>query len=259
MRSSGMTKSVIITGMHRSGTSLVANYLFDAGIYMDTKHLLEADNANIKGYYEDKRIIDWHNKLLLENGRYPFLSKGMRNPKVSEKMKSDLDDILSEYSETRLWGFKDPRTSLFLEFWHHHLHPNDRHYIFLFRDPYAVADSLIRRNGDFFKGRELLALQSWLIYNKNICRFISVHPSNKVSVILIDDFIQNPEDYLSRINKDHGLGLSKTSGLAPVFESRYFKAAKNQLLENQLAPSRWLRFRLKRCYTQLLKQKVTVR
>ncbi|MEL7418373.1 MAG: hypothetical protein AAGK10_07335 [Cyanobacteria bacterium J06555_3] len=53
MTSTRSTNSVIIiTGMHRSGTSLTASLLQSAGVYLGDR-LMSADSGNAKGYFED--------------------------------------------------------------------------------------------------------------------------------------------------------------------------------------------------------------
>ena len=44
---------IVVAGMHRSGTSLVAGYLQSLGVDMGAR-LLAADHANPRGYFEDR-------------------------------------------------------------------------------------------------------------------------------------------------------------------------------------------------------------
>ena len=60
---------IIITGMHRSGTSLVGNIVSSMGIHMGN-NLLTGDQYNEGGYYEDKTIVDLNEKLLINLGRW---------------------------------------------------------------------------------------------------------------------------------------------------------------------------------------------
>jgi hypothetical protein len=56
----------IITGMHRSGTSLVSQLLYNMGANFGPEdELLAANKWNVKGYYENKRIVDLNNKLIV--------------------------------------------------------------------------------------------------------------------------------------------------------------------------------------------------
>ena len=49
-----------ISGMHRSGTSLTASWLEYCDFLLHDGLLLEPDNANPKGYYEDLDFVQLH-------------------------------------------------------------------------------------------------------------------------------------------------------------------------------------------------------
>jgi len=58
----------IITGMHRSGTSLVSNLLYNMGAdFGPENEFLGANKWNVNGYYENKHIVDLNNKLIVGN------------------------------------------------------------------------------------------------------------------------------------------------------------------------------------------------
>ena len=56
----------IITGMHRSGTSFLAQALNELGAdFGDPEKLFPADNWNRNGYFESIPVIDINNKIIL--------------------------------------------------------------------------------------------------------------------------------------------------------------------------------------------------
>lgn len=55
------------------------------------------------------------------------------------------------------WGWKEPRTTLFLDFWQERL-PDARH-LFVFQRPWEVVDSLFRRGDDTFVRNPAFAQQ----------------------------------------------------------------------------------------------------
>ena len=57
-----MNTLVILTGTGRSGTSLLANKLEKEGVYLGTD-LLDADNSNLHGYFEDKKLLELNNHI----------------------------------------------------------------------------------------------------------------------------------------------------------------------------------------------------
>ena len=58
---------ILCVGMHRSGTSLTASILESLGICLPGE-LIAADAANMKGYFENRSIVDAQEKLLKDLG-----------------------------------------------------------------------------------------------------------------------------------------------------------------------------------------------
>src|SRR5947209_7206603 len=56
-------KVLIIVGMHRSGTSLISQWLYKCGLHIG-EHLLEPNVGNIEGHYEDLDFVRMHEKIL---------------------------------------------------------------------------------------------------------------------------------------------------------------------------------------------------
>ena len=62
-----MAEPIIITGMHRSGTSLVASLLQEAGLSIGER-LLGPSAGNRKGHFEDVDFVELHEDILADNG-----------------------------------------------------------------------------------------------------------------------------------------------------------------------------------------------
>src|SRR5262249_42923187 len=62
-RNSVMVRNCLILGSGRSGTSMLAGVLSQAGYYMG-EHLIPPDEANPKGYFEDDEVNAINEKLL---------------------------------------------------------------------------------------------------------------------------------------------------------------------------------------------------
>lgn len=57
---------IIITGMHRSGTSAIANMIYELGVdFGDPSEFIGADEWNVKGYYESKEVTFLNNSIIL--------------------------------------------------------------------------------------------------------------------------------------------------------------------------------------------------
>src|SRR3954469_12288526 len=63
--STSPSRPVVITGMHRSGTSLVASYLSSLGVGLGDR-LLAADARNPHGYFEDADFRELHGEMLTD-------------------------------------------------------------------------------------------------------------------------------------------------------------------------------------------------
>src|SRR5436305_8144007 len=72
--SNSPSRPVVITGMHRSGTSLVASYLSTLGIHMGDR-LIPADRRNPRGYFEAAAFAELHGRSL---GAAPVEGPGPR-------------------------------------------------------------------------------------------------------------------------------------------------------------------------------------
>lgn len=180
---------VIVTGMHRSGTSLLANLLLKAGVDMG-RLLLEPDAGNRRGYFEDDDFVALHKEILADNGTSWFLDNAPAEFCVTDERAAQARRLIAIRADRSAWGWKDPRTALLLDFWVELL-PNAK-FVFIFRDAEQVVDSL-RRRGDnklihqfhgawplrklgFSTFRVRRAIDMWLRYNEEIVRFVKTHP-----------------------------------------------------------------------------------
>src|SRR6202008_741542 len=104
-------------GMHRSGTSLVANWLYECGLHLGER-LLAGSPYNEKGYFEDLDFLDVHEQIF----RFNNIAYGGFTP--------PLDISLNDYYESKIkslvelknslngqWGWKEPRSCLFIDYY----------------------------------------------------------------------------------------------------------------------------------------------
>ena len=166
--------TVLIGGMHRSGTSLLASLFEGAGVAMGER-LLGNGNGNDVGHFEDLDFQEFHERALVGNGlpTEGFTADGL--PVVPTALRGQAEKILAARRRRGgVWGWKDPRTILFLDFWDELL--PDAKYVFIFRRPWEVVDSFFRRGDPAFVFNPLLAARVWLHYNRLMLRFVARHP-----------------------------------------------------------------------------------
>jgi hypothetical protein len=131
---------LVIVGMHRSGTSVVSQWLSECCLNIGD-NLLGSDIGNEDGHFEDLDFYRYHEDVLQDNN----LSKSGYVKSLSyyqeEKLKS-ITNFKSKIHEQ--WGWKEPRTCLFLTHYRK-LIPN-AYYLVVLRDYNAVVNSLIVRD-----------------------------------------------------------------------------------------------------------------
>jgi len=184
---------LVVTGMHRSGTSLVSNLLQSAGVHVGD-NLIAANVANPRGYFEDVDFYEFHERMLHRRGETYLYATGNSGLETTAAELQQARDLIAARTNHRIWGWKDPRTALFLDFWSELL-PQAR-YVFVYRHPMDVLLSLLRR-GEFDEHPNLSAgLQAWQSYNAKIAEFFEKHAEDCLLVHIdsvvsqIDQFAQ---------------------------------------------------------------------
>ena len=164
------SSSIVITGMHRSGTSLTARILQKAGVHIG-ENLVGPEPDNTNGFYEDTDLVDFHKRLLGRRGQ-ALLTESLEDigpftPQETE----DAKGLIRNRSTRPVWGWKDPRTTLFLNHWHELLNCSS-FYVLLYRHPLNVILSLLRRGTDSAVLKDpMVAVRAWQVYNQAILTF----------------------------------------------------------------------------------------
>lgn len=150
-----MTQAYCILGMHRSGTSLVAQLLARLGVdFGPRRELLDADVDNPKGYWEVERIVHANEWILQSLGRrwdtaFPLPRSWHESPELRHH-RAHLRKVLEElFSGSERFGWKDPRCCLTLPLWRRALDEAGIPvgFVLVLRNPLDVARSLAKRNG----------------------------------------------------------------------------------------------------------------
>jgi len=133
-------KVLIITGMHRSTTSLITQWLRRCGLFIG-----ERSPGNAHSEVEDPDFLRVHEQLLKSRR---FSTAGLVHKPIPqltcqevEQLRALIDTRNKEHDE---WGWKDPRTCLFLDTYAT-LIP-DAFYLVIFRSfEETISSLLIRR------------------------------------------------------------------------------------------------------------------
>jgi len=180
-------KVVCITGMERSGTSMVARIANLMGVSLgpEGKLIMETD-YNEKGCWEVRSLLEISDEILTRFGGsshdVPALAAGW-------EMDARLDDLYErarkiiekDFSALPAWGWKDPRSCITLPFWQRILPRME--YVICIRNPVDVVNSLIKSQWcSSFTG----AFSIWLTYTASaVCNTTGA----KRIFVFYDDFM----------------------------------------------------------------------
>ncbi|HEY9809670.1 MAG TPA: DUF6270 domain-containing protein [Halomicronema sp.] len=201
------SKTLIIASMHRSGSSLTASLLQSAGLNIGER-LLKAYPSNIKGHFENLDFFEFHRAVLKSQGLHEdgwtFEEKIEVNSHFVEKAR----EIINQNCRSPYWGWKDPRTTLFLDFWAQLL--PETQFLFIYRAPWEVVNSLHRRNTDTILNSEPnLAVKFWIHYNKKILSCYERNSPQSCLLANINTIIKYPKNYIEAINEKFKFMLEK--------------------------------------------------
>lgn len=170
-----MKKLVIITGMHRSGTSLTARISQCMGAYLgEDNELIGSSLGNPDGHFENIEAVCINNNILQLCDRQWY---SLESPEVdyqSLQIRKSMDNIKAVVrklmEKNNIAVIKDPRISVLLPLWEKALKGLgiEVFYIWVYRNPLEVMESLRERNGYSSKYGLLL----WIHYNLSILRFV---------------------------------------------------------------------------------------
>ncbi len=204
---------LIIAGMHRSGTSLTASFVDAVGISMG-EHLLPADANNKKGYFEDVDFLEFHRAALRaatqadEPGVHDWgwTPGETLNREVFHEFTERARDLIRSRDEVlSAWGWKDPRTTLMLDFWDELL--PDARYLLVYRAPWDVAESMMRVGGDYFPSNPDHSLRIWAFYNRQMLEFYRAH-RDRCLLFNVSSLIAEPQRMTSLIKERLGISVS---------------------------------------------------
>jgi hypothetical protein len=134
---------IIVTGSGRSGTSAVARLLHDAGISVG-HDLIEADESNAEGYFEERSVIVINDHILEDAGMRDWFTAASRDDLLKAAVEQERDMRMMIRAATPAW--KDPRFCWTLEAWMELMYTKPRLVVCL-RSPSEVVASTLKYYG----------------------------------------------------------------------------------------------------------------
>ncbi|MFW5886122.1 MAG: sulfotransferase [Bacteroidota bacterium] len=138
---------ILVLGMHRTGTSLVAQMVHRWGAYMGDD-LMPANEYNQEGYWEYNPLVNLNDKMLAFTGNTWYA------PPLNFKLNLLLNTFGQEArklvdemdANQTVWCWKDPRMAVLLPFWKEIFTGRNIAFIVTSRNPLSVAKSLSKRD-----------------------------------------------------------------------------------------------------------------
>jgi len=170
-------RAVIVLGMHRAGTSVIARAVQALGVDLGDR-LIPAGPDNPTGFWEDQDILSINERLLAVLGMHWYsvrpVPEALLDSAMFEPLRQEAEELIrSRFSSAPVWGFKDPRACRLLPFWKRVLSglELDVSYVITCRDPVSVARSLYQR--DMFSIEKSALL--WLSHMLPVVRDVAGH------------------------------------------------------------------------------------
>ncbi len=213
---------LIIAGMHRSGTTLTARWLHGCGLHLG-ENLLRSkyEHANPEGlHYEDVDFLELHRKVLQASGLSGDGYLTQEAVSLLPQYADQAQNLIATRNHLQQWGWKEPRTCLFLADWRSLL--PDAKLLVVYRPAAKVADSLLRRKLDHprpmrrqvyrwqFRDTDSHAahlIRVWDRYNRDILQAVDTAPEDAL-VLRIGDLVPQSKAILEFLRDEWGFDLA---------------------------------------------------
>lgn len=188
---------LIITGMHRSGTSFVAS-------------LFAAWDVRI-GDREDDGLLALNRRILAactppEDGHrdWGWTESGTFDASLLPAYRDSAAALAAARDSTgAAWGWNDPRTSLLLDFWDEVLGREAR-FLLLYRHPWEVADSMLRTGDAVWLEHPDYPSRIWAHYNRRILDFHRRH-RDRTLLVSTNRLLCDPEAFVAMVRRQFGV------------------------------------------------------
>ena len=247
---------LVVTGMHRSGTSLATSLLQSSGVFIGDR-LMGGGTGNAKGHFEDWDFVDLHRDTLtsLAIDREGWTTQ--TGLSFTDKYLKRAKALIVARDRYPVWGWKDPRTTLFLKCWSQLI--LDVKFVFIYRSPWGVVDSLFRRGDLIFKSDPEVAIETWFSYNQAILQFCQ--QTDKPWILLrIEDVIQSPQLAIEAIEQQFNLNLRPSQQLydRSLFQTNALNLQRATLIRQYFPQAFELYLKLHRQATLVTKSQTTM-
>jgi hypothetical protein len=204
---------ILVTGMHRSGTSLVCQLLAAMGVSFGADaDRFPSDRWNAAGYFEQKAVMDANSRIVTGWSRnrsrlaawcsklvYLCMPGAARIAARAERQRDAIAELGRQYRDAEV---KDPRFCLTLPWWQRWTEV--QHVVVCMRHPAAVVASLARRD----------RVPRWLgarFYAWHMRALLPQLPLDRTVFVDVDRLVAGATDELDRLRQRLGLAAGVAS------------------------------------------------
>ena len=203
-------RAVVVLGMHRSGTSVVAGCLQRLGVDFGPR-LMPPNPDNPRGYFEHNDLVNVHDRLLLALDRSwddpaPFPPGWAADERLTPYRALVLTILRRDFASAP-WGLKDPRLCRLLPWWEPLWAEVGCRPLFVLvrRAPAEIAASLARREG-------MSAAKALLLYLRHALEAERATRAHERVIVDFADFLRDERAALTPVR--HALGVAATAEAA---------------------------------------------
>lgn len=226
----GNKKICFVVGQHRSGTSVFTGLLNIFGANLGQGHEPEADHWNQKGYFENRSIEQFNEKVLKLIGSYwsdpsppiwdlfDYMGEhDIDDVALIKELNAILDEEMKHINSPDFLVIKDPRISLLMDLYQQALAENKNNYdslfVFSHRSIEENIDSLVKRGALGTKGPDGITTMTrhWarLIIDKHEKAFLdSIDNDQPYFFHSFDNLFYDIEKYFTQLNNRFGFNLN---------------------------------------------------
>ena len=180
---------------------MIANLLRSRGLSLGPdEQLLGVNESNPFGHFEHIGFLKINEALLKHLGgswdNPPHLHQGWEQDPALDELTSEARLLIHDFADCRTWGWKDPRTTILLQFWQKII--PDLRYVICIRNPLEVALSLAQRDGVSISA----AAHLWRQY---VCQAIQRTEGHSRILTFYEDYFRQPIQEVNRVSEFCGL------------------------------------------------------
>jgi len=211
-------KIIFIIGMHRCGTSLLANYLVNNGFNIGKSINKDKNWQNPNGYFENDNFTEFHNYLLKYNNSSWCNIQKNEMIYTKDMVEKYRELIKQEFDNESFILIKDPRLTFFIKFLNEVCHNNyDKYFLFLTRNKEECINSLV-------KAQKIPKTKANILYNLTHTKY-----EDNFYKINHQDILFNTIKVLTKISSYCKFKLSYTKNIVDLslYRNKYFKPVEN--------------------------------